>query len=59
MTRASLCYKIVYQQLFVGCWEGVAAMGDFECHLEMITIGEFFCTLLLPRLVLFKFADES
>ena len=30
----------------------------FECHLETITIREFFRTLLLPRLGLFEFADE-
>ena len=30
----------------------------FECHLETITIREFFLTLLLPRFGLFEFADE-
>ena len=31
----------------------------FEYHLETITIREFFCTLLLQRLGLFKSADKS
>ena len=29
-----------------------------ECHMETITKREFFRTLLLPRLGLFKFANE-
>ena len=30
----------------------------FECHLESITIREFFSTLLLLRRGLFEFADK-
>ena len=52
---------MVYLSATVVC-EGVGKVllpwELFECHFEMITIREFFCTLLLPWLGLFEFADE-
>ena len=52
---------MMYLSATVFC-EGVGMVlllwETFECHLETITIREFFCTLLLPKLGLFEFADE-
>ena len=52
---------MMYLSAAVVC-EGVGKVlllwGTFECHLETITIREFFRALLLPRLGLLEFAVE-